>query len=73
MFLGLRPPTSESLLTLPISQQEVSAGLIIHWKIKDLGGGGFKHMDALFLALQSKLSKSDCFWQEAAFRNLPPS
>lgn len=78
MFLGLRALTSglrESLLTFSSSQQEVNSGLLLHRKIEDLEmcmGVSFKGTVALFLALQSKLSKSDYFWKEAPFRNLPP-
>lgn len=79
MFLGLRPRNSglrESLLTFPSSQQEVSVGFVFHWKIEDLEmcvGVTFRGMDALFLALQRKLWKSDRFWQEAPVQESPSS
>lgn len=54
MVLGLTSLNSglrEPLLTFPSSQQEVSVGLILHWKIEDLEvcvGVRFKGIDALF-------------------------
>lgn len=76
MFVGLKSLNSglrESLLTFPSSRQEVSVGLILHWKKEDLEmcvGVRFKGMDALFLALPSKLLKSDCFWQETSVQEI---